>query len=449
MTKLKDLTTAQRATFYKIIDQSVYKGYTASETQDFLARDIGKAFGCRMIQRYMEQRRKGSIGEKPAGGTTPEKPAGDTVQEVGTSSDSKELTLEAERVVTLEDALKKADVDLTRWDVERWVINSWEVGARGPDKKVRVTPLWQVKAWLKAKNGWNPSEFRKILLDDMRKLKPSYVPIERAGRSEPILAEMSIFDAHFGKLAWSPETGQDYDVKICRNRYMMAARDLLSRAAEYSPERIVYVVGNDFFHVDHKSHTTSGTPMDTDGRWQKAFRIGKDCVITLAEEAVQIAPVDIVIVPGNHDREKAFCLGEVLDARFQGHNDVNILNDPDPFSYYRWGKVLLGFNHGEQYGSDRKRSDLPTQMATDRPLDWAETICREWHLGHFHSEDELVWKYRRVKQIREVNVRVLPSLSSTDAWHRSMGYASPLAAECHFYHKDKGRWGYHVHQTEG
>lgn len=442
MTKLSQLDPEQRAKFHSIIAEGVHLNYTAGQVQDRLASSIGKAFGQRMIQRYMERRRNDGTNVNVCRG-------GDTVQEVGTGNETKEVTLESERVVTLEDALKKGNVDLERWDVERWVVNSWEVGAKGPDKRVRVTPLWQVKVWLKAKKGWDPSEFRAILKEDIKALAPSYrVPAFDHNPKAPVLAELSVFDAHFGKLAWSPETGQDYDVKICKARYMAACRDLLARAALRDPERILYILGNDFFHVDHKGHTTAGTEMDCDGRWQKAFRIGKDCAITVAEEASQIAPVDVLIVPGNHDREKAFCLGEVLDARFTNNRNINVMNDPDPFVYYRWGKVLLGFNHGEEYMGDKKRAELPIQMSTDRAVDWSETVWREFHLGHFHSEDEMVWKYRSAKQIRDITVRVLPSLSSTDAWHRMKGYASPLAAECHLYHKDLGRWEYLVHQTE-
>ena len=87
--------------------------------------------------------------------------------------------------------------------------------------------------------------------------------------------------------------------------------------------------------------------MDVDGRWQKAFQIGTKCCITLAEEMSQHAPVDIMVVPGNHDREKAFVMGEVLGARFHGNHSINVLNDPNLMSYYRFGKVLLGFVHGD------------------------------------------------------------------------------------------------------
>jgi hypothetical protein len=372
-----------------------------------------------------------------------------TIQMKGTGSDTATVDYwTSKRIRTLDEALAKADVDLTRWDVDRWEVTSWEVGSTDDTKKMNVTPLWRVSVKLKAKRGWNPSEFRALLVEDLRKLAPVYETPEPREFNPDLMAELSIFDAHFGKLAWASETTQDYDLKITKNRYMKAALDLLGRAKERKVGRICYVVGNDFLHVDHKGLTTNGTPMDTDGRWQKAFRLGKDCAIQVIEYATQICPVDVLIVPGNHDREKAFTLGEVLDARFYNNHSVVVFNEPDTYKYYRWGKTLLGFVHGENHTSDKKRSELPLQMATDRPVDWSETVWREIHLGHFHSEREDVWKYRTTDHVRDVAVRVLPSLSSTDAWHREQGYCSVLAAEMHLYHRHLGRYAYEVHQTE-
>jgi hypothetical protein len=438
-----------------IIKAGLADGLKASEVKQELEAAIGVEYGLRRVQRMMKRARA------RAGVAGPQEGKVEQLTLSGTGSETAELkgTISG-RVVTLEDALKKGNVDLTRWDVDKWEITSWEVGAKTDKKltyedkrlvsvkqKSKVIPLWRVSVKLKAKRGWSPSEFRKMLLSDMKKLAPSYrIPEPRENRA-PILAELSIFDAHFGKLAWAPETGQDYDLKICKQRYLTAARDLIGRAGVHKPERFLIVFGNDFFHVDHKGLTTAGTPQDMDGRWQKAFRIGWQCCVTVAEEAAQIAPVDILIVPGNHDREKAFCLGEVLGARFHQHPVISVQNEPDLYSYYRWGKVLLGFVHGDNHGSDKKRAQLPQQMSTDRAVDWSETVWREWHLGHFHSEREDVWHYRKVEHVRDLAVRILPSLSSTDAWHRSSGYASVLAAECHLYHKQRGRYAYLTHQT--
>lgn len=412
-----------------------------------LMKENGVNLSLRTVQRKLAKARKdGHIDFEPPA-CPPSKTPAFTV--ASKTSDLQEATLQSEkRVVTVKDVLSKGAVDTNEWCVKDFVLNSWEVGAKGPDGRIRVTPLWQVKVWFKRRDSWSITEFRDIIYKDMRKLAPSYRLPKLPKKREPVLAELSIFDAHFGKLAWAPESGQDYDLDICRTRYLGAARDLLARAARENPDRVLYVVGNDFFHTDHKGTTTSGTPMDVDGRWQKSFRVGKDCAITVAEEAAQFADVDILVVPGNHDREKAFLLGEVLEARFHKCKRINVLNKPDLYSYYRYGNVLLGFVHGDNHTSDRKRRNLPHIMTTDNRADWSNVKWAEWHLGHFHSEQEDVWHYRRVTHIQDMAIRILPSLSSTDAWHREQGYQSVLAAECHLHHKENGRIGYLVHQAD-
>lgn len=355
------------------------------------------------------------------------------------------------KVKTVEDALRKGGVDETIWEVKDFLLNSWEVGAKGPDGVIVTSPLWQVKLWVTRKKGWSTGELRKLILADAKSVAPVYkAPAYlKKRKSEPLLAELSIFDAHFGKLAWKEESGANYDLKICENRYMKAARDLLGRAFRREPERLLYVVGQDFFHTDQGrvGATTNGTPQDCDGRWQKAFRVGTRCAITIAEEARTFAPVDILVVPGNHDAEKSFCLGDVLAGRFHNCPNVRVINNPDTFSYYRYGKCLLGFVHGDTIRGEAGRAQLGATMATDRPKDWAETICREWHLGHIHHERETVWKYRTAEAIRDVIVRTLPSLSSSDAWHRRNNYKSVLAAEMHLYHRTTGRHAYEVHSA--
>jgi len=67
-------------------------------------------------------------------------------------------------IKTLDELLEAAKVDLTVWDVERWIVNKWPVGAKTADKSLSyekgvvtgtieehgltVAALWQVKAWL-------------------------------------------------------------------------------------------------------------------------------------------------------------------------------------------------------------------------------------------------------------------------------------------------------------
>jgi hypothetical protein len=206
--------------------------------------------------------------------------------------------------------------------------------------------------------------------------------------------------------------------------------------------QILWVAGNDFYHVDRGDNTTTrGTRQDADGRWQKAFVGGVTELRNAVDLAREIAPVRLKIVKGNHDEEKAFTLAVVMAAIYEGDARVVVDVSPSLTTCFQWGTNLVGFQHGHNMTADRFKQ-LPNEMAHLWPQEWAATTWREWHLGHLHSESEDVWRYRASETVGDVIVRRLPSLCGTDYWHRSMGYRSLGAAEAHFYDAKLGRIGY-------
>ena len=65
---------------------------------------------------------------------------------------NKVLTSEVtSRIVTADDLLNIYSISLDEWEIEKQVLNTWEVGAKGPDGNIVTTPLFQVKLWLKNK----------------------------------------------------------------------------------------------------------------------------------------------------------------------------------------------------------------------------------------------------------------------------------------------------------
>jgi hypothetical protein len=249
-------------------------------------------------------------------------------------------------------------------------------------------------------------------------------------------------DHHFGKLSWEPECGENYDVKIAKQRYLDASSYLVRDSKNSSPEKFLIVLGNDFYHVDKGDNTTTGgTAQDADGRWQKAFLAGLECIQETINEALEIAPVDIICVPGNHDTERLFTLGVCLQGIYQNNINVTVHNSPSIKKSFVWGKNLLGFYHGHKLNKGRLER-LPNEMASLWPASWSDTTWREWHLGHIHSEHEDVWRFRQSETIGDVIVRRLPSLCGTDRWHYEEGYRSLAAAEAHYYSYEHGRLGY-------
>jgi hypothetical protein len=347
-------------------------------------------------------------------------------------------------VRTEADALAKAEIDQSIWEVDRCVINSWEVGAKNLSGIIVKTPLWQVKLWLKRKRGWSPKEFQEQLIAELIRRVPR--PSMRKVKSPTggLLYEISIMDHHFGKLAWAPEVGENYDVKIAEQLYMQAAHELLEHARQIKPALILFVVGNDFYHVDSgKNQTTSGTPLEADGRWQKSYVKGAGCVLNVIDEAVAICKVHVVVVCGNHDTEKTFTLGVLIETAYRKDGRVTVDNSPSLFKAFPWGTTLLVFYHG--HNMSRKRLELLPHEIQDRyPELYAKAKWREIHTGHIHSEHERVWFYRTSESFGKTIHRVISSLCGTDAWHDSLGYRSLGAAEAHMYDSERGRVGYWV-----
>jgi hypothetical protein len=253
--------------------------------------------------------------------------------------------------------------------------------------------------------------------------------IKRAKQLSGLLLELNICDAHFGKLCWDAESGHgSYDVAIATNRYRQALTALLARSASYKLDKILFVVGNDFFNADTlNGTTTAGTIVTTDARIQKTFRRGRELMCEAIERLRQLAPVDVVIVPGNHDRLSAWSLGESLDCYFHNCADVSVDNRPLPRKYYQHGKVLIGLTHGDGV----KRGQLPLLMATEAPLAFGESLYREIHTGHMHQV--------RLEESNGVRVRILPTLGNPDQWHNLNGFVgNQLSAESYLWSASDG-----------
>jgi len=343
-------------------------------------------------------------------------------------------TLIDKQIKTLKDLIKVCEIDTNEWVIDRWVCNKWEMGAKLKDDTIKVTPLFQIKVWLsKNKPVIDLTVFRDSIIKDMQKHSPKYPKIKYP-KQEPNLLEINLFDLHLGKLAWDEETGTNYDLQIAERVFNDTIDKLIIQANPYNVDRILFIVGNDFFNVDNsRNTTTNNTPQDEDTRWHKTFSRGRQLIVNQIDKLSSIAPVDVKIVAGNHDTERAFYLGEALACWYRNCKDVTVDNTPKPRKYYRYGLNLLGFTHG----NEEKILDLPVIMASETPKLWAETKYREWHLGHIHQKKEIKWI--STQEHKGTVIRYMRSLSATDAWHGKKGYINNVrAGEGFIWNKDNG-----------
>ncbi len=83
------------------------------------------------------------------------------------------LEFKTRRIRTLSDLLEAAEVDITKWYVERHVINKWEVGVKNADGDIDIEPLFQVKVWLKPLMPIaDVTEIIREQVDDMKLFSP-------------------------------------------------------------------------------------------------------------------------------------------------------------------------------------------------------------------------------------------------------------------------------------
>lgn len=355
------------------------------------------------------------------------------------SGDSQVISLPKTRIHTLDQLIEFCQVDLTVWEVERFICNKWEVGASG-EKGLVVEPLYQIKAWLKRRKELAAArveieQLKKILKDGLKQVKSV-----RSVRPTGKMLEINIPDLHAGKMAWGAETGGgNYDTSLAVEAWRVALTTLLERVKSHEFEEVLFVVGNDLLHSDGtKGQTFGGTPLDNDNRYHKTFGIVRTLMIESIERLRKVAKVRVVMVPGNHDTLSVWHLGDSLECYFHKYLDVIIDNSPKHRKYHQFGRVMLGFTHGDK----GKRQDYPLLMATEQPELFGATLFREMHTGHLHQT--------KLDEQHGVRVRVLPALCEPDAWHSEMGFVGAMRnAEAYVWSKDEGLIGMAIFSMNG
>jgi len=387
--------------------------WTTRQIQEETARQ-GRRYSKRQIRRKLSPLRSGKSNPRNRQ---------DREEQISKdfSSDKGVVTTKSWKITTVEDALERADIDIEEWEVERYLVNSWEVTMGGEPPETYTN--WQVKLWLKRKI---PSilEVRKdILIEEMSKYSPIYTypyietPLER------FMYEIDLFDIHYGKKAWEVETGENYDCDIAESRSLHAMAYHLSQLNGKIPELILLPIGNDFLHIDTpEGTTTKGTSQDSDDRLTMLFRNGVHLLVHMIEMCASVAPTEVVVVPGNHDMISTINVATALEGWFYHNDRVSIDDSPMERKYKSYGSNLIGFVHGSR--DDPPPDKLPLIMAEEMKEAWSTAKFKEWHTGHTHKKKEL--KYLSADSFGGVTFEVIPSITGTDKWHYQKGFIGTL-----------------------
>lgn len=263
---------------------------------------------------------------------------------------------------------------------------------------------------------------------------PRYIPKE-AGKShvDSLMAVYPIGDAHIGEYIWGAECGEDWDLSIAERVHCGAMAALVDSAP--ATEHALIINLGDAAHYDSMIAVTprSGHHLDADSRYAKMV----DVLILTMRQMLESALtkhkfVHVVHVIGNHDETGAVWLSRLFAHLYANDPRVTVETSPSVFSYYRWGKNLIGMHHGHTCKADK----LAGVMAADRAKDWGESTHRYWYTGHIHHESK--------KEFPGVVVESFNTLAPADSYAHSNGYRSRQNMKCIVLHKQYGEVARHT-----
>lgn len=369
------------------------------------------------------------------------------------TDDGATASVTSEFIKTLDELLDACQIDRSLWEVEKSTVHTFPAYRRDEQKdlawtdgkmsghvrddgELTIVTMYSVTAHLRRRADAPYEGAMELLIDRLRK-KSAAPPRSRKYEPGDHLLVPALYDVHFGRLG----VDGGYHPDQTAAEFRAAGETMIAKlsAMRVPIERVLLPVGNDLLNADNKTGTT------TKGTWQQMSAAQETVVdaacssyIDFIERLIEVAPVDVVLIEGNHDRYSTYWLGKVLEARFAMHSYskyVTVNNAPLPRKYYQYGSNLIGMEHGDQVKAER----LALTMATEAPGMWADTRYRTFLRGHFHKAQEMLIP---TDTAQGVSVVTFPAFCPSNAWEVLLGYVGGRrAAEARLFHREHGPAG--------
>ena len=302
--------------------------------------------------------------------------------------EAKMETISSSEPKSPEEIIDILNIDTTQWKLSSYwnkqMGDHWRVSAMVT--RLKDNEVDNVAELLK---GFKPKKFKPVKrIETPGKVKTAGV--------------LSLQDIHFGKEG-NETIDQDFEETI---------KDLVTRAtSSHHLEKIYYVVGGDLINMDTWSgSTTSGTPLDNCMTATEAYMQAFNAIQWSINYIKQFCDtLQVVYIPGNHDRLSSFHLAHGLYKCFDDPNiewDIVYLER----KVFVYGDNFFAFEHGDV---NTKNSLMLYSM--EYPREWGKTLYRTLYTGHYHHKKKI--EYITEHEKTGFMLKILPSLSRTDYYH--------------------------------
>jgi len=353
------------------------------------------------------------------------------------------------RPMTMDEAIEHLGINEEDWKIVRPKVGTYEgqvkvdvVTGHNEDgdpiteQEHRVKTMYKFEFALERRHPAETTNFAEKLLEQVAEKSPVFYAHTSTPQSGNMMRVL-IPDVHLGKDGFQTEWG----IEKATERVLTVIDEFARIGEEHDVDRFSLPLGHDLLHIDseHISRsgtvhaTSSGTPVERTHPWVRLFLAGCDLGEKMLARLLEVAPVDLGIIPGNHSERSEIAIGKVLATAFRSSPDVSVDLAPGTRErYYRWG--VNGFM--DTHGDTCPWSDLPLNFATLNGKLWGSVEWREVNTGHKHiSKKKPVGMSTNGKN--GCMVRISPSLSPQDAWHSKYHYHGVPGAEGYLYNKER------------
>ncbi|MGJ0846620.1 hypothetical protein ACR77J_08020 [Tissierella praeacuta] len=302
------------------------------------------------------------------------------ILENGNYKSDKLLKMSAEQSKDVDYLLKAHGFDSGFWQVTSARNNIWNVYS----KQDGIQQLYSSKITVKPiipefKEEWIKDTIKNINFSNIN-IKTNHRFIN-TGKT----VEINFCDVHIGKFINELVSNGLYDTDLAIQRYSDAIDDAIAKISIFDIRKIIFIVGQDYMNVDNLSGTTTkGTRQDMNDFYETIYKKAYSCLIETVEKLRKVAPVDVIYVKGNHDKQTTFSMVCGLEEMYKAMNikDVNVDSGLKQRKYVTFGDVLIGYGHGEE-----ERNRIFDCMQDDQRHNWHKTR-KYFHLSHKHRESK-------------------------------------------------------------
>jgi hypothetical protein len=218
--------------------------------------------------------------------------------------------------------------------------------------------------------------------------------------------------------------------------YSYACTQNLEWISPFSPEKIFYILGQDLMHAENLEGVTprGRNILDMDTRFDKIMDAAIDITIKNIYKCRSVAPVEVILIPGNHDMHASKWLARCIYQHFRKDKYVDVDHGPNNRKARLWGQTLVGWCHEIP---PSKAAAYANEMAQVFRAEWSKAKYIEWHHGHKHKKGEV--KTSPVITHGGVLMRQLTALSPIDFWHYENMFTDAVpGGESFVWHKELG-----------